>query len=151
MSFVPDDFDIPSGTQTEHLTLRMLAPDVTALDYDALMESRVRLRLWSDGTWPEDDFTLDGNRGDLEEHEREFHAREAFAYTVLSPDEARCEGCIYINPLARFLNGQTHRRDCFVNRLRRTHSGSQLLGAGYGAGSRHRRRTAGWSDAVATP
>lgn len=99
MPFVPSEFNVPAGMQTEHLTLRMLAPDVTQLDYDALMESRVRLRLWSDSSWPADDFTLAENQKDLEEHEREFHAREAFAYTVLRHDDSVCEGCVYVTPL----------------------------------------------------
>lgn len=103
MTFYPDEWPVPEGMRTQDLVLRVLTPEVVELDYDALMESRVRLRVWSDGDWPTDDFTLAGNLTDLEEHEREFHAREAFAYTVLSADESRCEGCVYINPLARWM------------------------------------------------
>lgn len=103
MPFIPDAFVVPTGFETDRLLLRVLTPAVVDLDYDALMSSRVRLRAWSDSNWPADDFTLAGNHADLAEHEREFHAREAFAYTVLSRDGARCEGCVYLNPLAGFV------------------------------------------------
>jgi hypothetical protein len=102
MTFYPEPRPVPQELRTRDLVLKMLTPAVVQLDYDALMESRERLRAWSDSDWPADDFTLEGNRADLEEHEREFHAREAFAYTVLSEDELTCIGCVYINPLSRF-------------------------------------------------
>ncbi len=100
VAFYPYDLPVPTEWRTADLWLRVLRPDVTELDYAALMESRERLRLWSDSTWPADDFTLDENRQDLIEHEREWEAREAFAYTVLNTDGTRCEGCVYINPFA---------------------------------------------------
>jgi RimJ/RimL family protein N-acetyltransferase len=99
MSFVPADFTPPDELRTEHLHLRILAPDVTELDYDALMESRARLRQWSASSWPADDFTLDANRDDLAGHVEEWNERIAFAYTVLNPDDTACEGCCYINPI----------------------------------------------------
>jgi hypothetical protein len=39
--------------------------------------------------------TLDDNRADLEKHQREFLAGEAFAYSVLDGDEVI--GCVYID------------------------------------------------------
>ena len=42
--------------------------------------------------------TLDDNRRDLAKHHREFVDREAYAYTVLDPDETRCLGCVYLEP-----------------------------------------------------
>lgn len=107
MTFYPAPRPVPTEFRTADLWLRVLTPAVVELDYDALMESRARLRAWSDSSWPADDFTLDENQRDLEEHEREFHAREAFAYTVLSTNGACCEGCVYIRSLAEFLH---HRR-----------------------------------------
>lgn len=103
MTFYPADAPIPDGTRTADLSLVMLGPEVVELDYDAIMESRERLRLWSSSTWPEDHFTLDDNLADMHMHAREFHEREAFAYSVLNSDHTRVEGCIYINPLGRFL------------------------------------------------
>lgn len=106
MSFFPDDRPVPIEWRTNDLWLRVLRPDVTALDYDALMESRERLRHWSDATWPADDFTIEENRQDLVEHEREWEEREAFAYTVLNPDGSRCEGCVYIRSFATAMRGR---------------------------------------------
>jgi hypothetical protein len=106
MAFLPEQFVVPVEWRTKDLWLRVLRPDVTDLDFDALMESRERLRLWSDSTWPSDDFTLQENERDLIEHEREWEAREAFAYTVLDPGGLRCEGCVYITPFVTSM----HRR-----------------------------------------
>ncbi|MDQ3548996.1 MAG: hypothetical protein M3439_09270 [Chloroflexota bacterium] len=106
MTFYPERVAVPVEFRTADLWLRVLRPDVTELDYAALMESRERLRLWSDSTWPADDFTLEGNRQDLVEHEQEWEDRDAFAYTVLNPDGSRCEGCVYI---LSFVNSMRHR------------------------------------------
>jgi hypothetical protein len=103
MAFYPENRPVPTEWRTNDLWLRVLRPDVTELDYAALMESRERLRRWSNSAWPADDFTLDGNREDLIGHEREWEDRDAFAYTVLNSDGTRCEGCVYIYPLGRWL------------------------------------------------
>ena len=50
------------------------------------------------GGWPADDYTLEANRKDLRRHQGEFDRREAFAYTVLDPEGAKCLGCVYIEP-----------------------------------------------------
>lgn len=89
----------PSETRTERLVLRPLRASDAERDYDAVMSSAAELRRWSGGEWPSDDFTLAENVADLERHEREHERGEAFTYTVLSPDEARCLGCVYIVPV----------------------------------------------------
>ena len=89
----------PPGLDTPRAHLEPLDPKHAELDYAALMSSRPHLRStlhWGD--WPRDDFKLEQNRRDLERHAREFASREAFAYTVLAPDRARCLGCVYIDP-----------------------------------------------------
>lgn len=103
MTFFPADRDVPVELRTEDLVLRMLGPDVVEPDNEAIMEARERLRLWSNSTWPTDDFTLADNMADMQMHEREHLAREAFAYTVLSADESRVEGCCYFRPLGGLL------------------------------------------------
>lgn len=119
MAFYPEGKAVPTEWQTKDLWLRVLRPVVTELDYAALMESRERLRCWSGSPWPAGDFTLDANRDDPIGHEREWGAREAFAYTVLNRDGTRCEGCVYINPLGRRL---VHRE------LERQGTGEQFTG-----------------------
>lgn len=78
----------------------MLSAADVEKDYEALMESAERLRTefpqW-DG-WPREGFTIEENLRDLQKHQREFEQREAFAYTVVSLDESRVLGCVYLYP-----------------------------------------------------
>ncbi|MFB3104315.1 MAG: hypothetical protein ACE1ZA_05240 [Pseudomonadales bacterium] len=96
--FIPEDFAVPEVWECQLYRLRMLAVDDAELDYAAVMESQVRLRAASPNGWPREGFTLEENRLDLHRHEREFLAREAFAYTVVRPDETQVLGCVYLNP-----------------------------------------------------
>lgn len=96
--FVPADFTIPQGLDTPYFHLRPLSPAVVELDYDALMTSISLLNAMFGPEWPTPSFTLEENMNDLVRHWDEFQKREAFAYTVLSPDEKTCVGCVYINP-----------------------------------------------------
>ena len=95
--FVPEGSVVPESLSTDQYRLEMLTPGVAELDYDAVMSSKERLRqvFSEDDDWPADDMTLEFNIGDLERHEAEFHSRQAFAYTVLSPAKDRCVGCVY--------------------------------------------------------
>ncbi len=96
--FVPATFEVPLALDTPYFHLRPLTPEVVELDYDALMTSITLLRPMFGGDWPHEAFTLEENLQDLVEHWEQFQRREAFAYTVLSPDETTCLGCVYINP-----------------------------------------------------
>ncbi len=92
-------FRPPERLHTGRVVLEPLAPEHTALDYAAFMGSREHLRTtlhWGD--WPRASMTLADNRRDLQRHFDEFQAREAYAYTVLTPDGTRCVGCVYMNP-----------------------------------------------------
>ncbi len=95
--FVPSDF-IPPVLETKHFRLRMLSVDDVEKDYEAVIESRELLHSWSSSGWPRDGFTIEENLADLERHQQEFLDREAFAYTVVSLDESRVLGCVYIRP-----------------------------------------------------
>ena len=96
--FVPDDFEIPDLLETDRFRLRMLSVDDVEKDYEAVIESRELLHDMFGGPWPKPGFTLKENLTDLERHQREFLSRKAFAYTVVSLDETRVLGCVYINP-----------------------------------------------------
>ena len=96
--FVPDDFEIPQILETENFRLRMLSVDDVEKDYEAVMESRELLHNMLGGPWPRDGFTIEENLQDLEQHQQEFLERKAFAYTVVSLDETRVLGCLYIDP-----------------------------------------------------
>lgn len=97
--YYPDPLPVPDGLDTPKLRLRVLRPEHVHLDYEAVMASQEGLLRYSNGRWPRPGFTLAENLADLEDHEREYREREAFAYTVLSPGEDRCLGCLYLTPL----------------------------------------------------
>ncbi len=93
-------FDPPPGFDTPRLHLEPLATRHAPLDFAALMGSRESLqRTLRWGDWPREDFTVEENTTDLARHWGEFVAREAYAYTVLSPDRSACVGCVYLEPV----------------------------------------------------
>ena len=103
MPFYPDDAPVPAGLSTDEFVLRQLRGSDVALDYDAVMASKEMLRVRMGGSWPRDDFTLDENLADLEQHEADFEARTGFTYTVMNPSGTECLGCVYFYPLAEVL------------------------------------------------
>ena len=96
--FVPDSFHVPQGMQAERFRLRKLTSADAAADYEAVMESKIRLRRTFGDEWPSDEFTIQENQAELAEHERAFADRLAFTYTVVSLDDSRVLGCVYIFP-----------------------------------------------------
>ncbi|MFT7200894.1 MAG: hypothetical protein ACI9UD_002551 [Glaciecola sp.] len=50
----------------------------------------------SNSTWPAVDLTLQQNLIDFSCHQKEFQIKRSFAYTVVTLDEKRVTGCIYI-------------------------------------------------------
>ncbi|MCC3859603.1 hypothetical protein [Pseudemcibacter aquimaris] len=101
--FVPADFEIPLTHSHEHFRIEVLEPSVVEIDYDAVMSSKENLRtiFAENDDWPADDMSLEKNMSDLITHEKEFKAREAFAFTVLTTDKTKCIGCLYIEPSNR--------------------------------------------------
>ncbi len=98
VGFVPEGVVVPGSVRTERLVLRPLRASDVENDFDAVMSSAPELRRWSASEWPADGFSLAENLADLERHEREHEAREAFTYTVLDPRKTRCLGCVYVRP-----------------------------------------------------
>ncbi|MFT7465395.1 MAG: hypothetical protein ACI9EF_003761 [Pseudohongiellaceae bacterium] len=93
-------FEPPLALDTARVHLEPLGTRHAALDFAALMGSRASLqRTLRWGDWPRDDFTVEENSADLARHWGECVAREAYAYTVLSPDRSACVGCVYVEPV----------------------------------------------------
>lgn len=93
-------FEPPEPLATHGWFLEPLRPELAELDYVAWRSCRERLvRELQWGGWPGPDFSFEDNVADLADHFREFQCREAFAYSVLTPE--RCIGCVYIEPWAR--------------------------------------------------
>ena len=101
---VPDDFDVPDILEHPRFRLRMLSVNDLVKDYDAVMSSVEHLRTTysreSGSSWPEG-LTIEEDLVDLGWHQREFTRRSSFAYTMMTPDEGRCLGCVYIMPTRR--------------------------------------------------
>jgi hypothetical protein len=100
MPFVPEDFEPQQTVDLQGMQLRVLAPADTEIDYRCVMAARARLRtvFGPTSTWPAADMSLAQNTADLVRHEAEFHAREAFAYSIWSP-AGDYLGCLYIDPV----------------------------------------------------
>jgi hypothetical protein len=96
VSFTNSAEPVPAELRTKEFTLRPITADDADMDYAAVIETREYLRLWQQSAWPEDDFTVEANRKDLIDLEQRHAEHRAFTYTVLSPDGARCLGCVYI-------------------------------------------------------
>ncbi len=95
--------DPPVPLSTTWFRLEILAPVHNERDYEAWMSSAEHIHGtagFAQSDWPGDDWptpmTLDQNLADLEQHQREFVAGEAFAYSVLDGDDVI--GCVYIVP-----------------------------------------------------
>ena len=97
---VPDDFQVPELFESERLRLRMLTVNDVDKDYDAVKTSITRLQgVFGPGSkWPSEELTREQDLIDLGWHQKEFQKRSSFAYTVMSPDESECTGCVYIYP-----------------------------------------------------
>jgi hypothetical protein len=87
-----------AGLTTDEFVLRPILATDAELDYAAVMESRDYLRTWEQTSWPADDFTVAGNRSDLEGLEQRHTDRQAYTYTVMNPAGTECLGCVYLMP-----------------------------------------------------
>jgi len=91
---------VPQRVETERFHIRPLTVADAERDYDAVTESRERIR----GTfgpghgWPPADLTLEQNRIDVAWHEKEFQRRDAFTYAAVDPEETVELGCVYVQP-----------------------------------------------------
>lgn len=98
--FVPESAIIPLGIETKDFRIRALTINDVVKDYDAVMSSIGHLKgvFGPDSSWPPADLTLEQDLIDLGWHQKEFQFGSSFAYTVMSLDESRCLGCVYVDP-----------------------------------------------------
>ena len=101
--WIAEPTPIPSGFETDRLRLRKLTIHDAVKDYDAVMSSRAELwDLFGPGSgWPADTLTIEQDIVDLAWHQKEFDIRGSFTYAVMSLDESRTLGCVYVFPPAR--------------------------------------------------
>lgn len=100
MPFLPPGFTVPAIVQTERFRLRSITIHDAFKDYDAVMSSREHLwaRFGAIWGWPAEDLTLEQDIIDLAWHQKEFQLRSSFDYAVMTLDETRLLGCVYIDP-----------------------------------------------------
>ena len=96
--FVEDDFEIPETLETHELMLRMLTIHDVEKDFDAVTSSASVLNEMNpNSNWPEG-LTVEQNLIDLGWNQKEFQSRRSFTYTVVTLDESKVLGCVYIYP-----------------------------------------------------
>lgn len=99
-SFVPRDFHVPDGLDTDLFRLEPLGPQHNERDHEAWMSSIEHIRStpgFPDWDWPSP-MTAERNLEDLERHATDFTERRGFTYSVLDADSV--VGCVYIYPSA---------------------------------------------------
>lgn len=100
--WLPEDFRHPVRVPlVEGIHLRPIRGDDVDIDMVAVMGDRDMLwsmygEAWG---WPPAGMTREADREDLERHAAEMEAQESFNYAVLTEDEDRLLGCVYIDPL----------------------------------------------------
>ena len=99
---VPLDFDVPELLETGRMRLRPLTIGDAVKDFDAVITSASSIgkMMEPEDGWPEG-LTLEQNVIEMGWHQTEFQLRTSFAYTVVSLDESRVLGCMYIYPARR--------------------------------------------------
>jgi hypothetical protein len=98
MSFVPDDFTVPTTFTGTGFCLEPLGPEHNERDHQAWMSSVDHIKStpgFQGRSWPAP-MSLEKNLADLEMHARHFENREGFTYSILDGDEVI--GCVYIYP-----------------------------------------------------
>jgi hypothetical protein len=100
--FVPEDFAVPGGLETDAFRLEPLGPRHNEADHRAWSSSIAHIRDtpgFRDRDWPPPrGMTLAGNLADLERHAEDFAARRGFTYSVVAPGGGDVLGCVYIYP-----------------------------------------------------
>lgn len=95
--FLPADFEIPTGFETEHFRLRPITVADAEKDYEAIMESVGLIRISLQYDWPPDDYSLEDNRHTMESTVEAFRRRRNFTFVAVSLDESSVLGNVYIN------------------------------------------------------
>jgi hypothetical protein len=100
VAFLPEDFYVPTLVAGLRFRIRPISVHDAVRHFDAVMSNRDRLwdrfgEMWG---WPHTDLTLEQDLVDLGWQQKEGQLRRTFTYAVLTPDEARLLGCVYVFP-----------------------------------------------------
>lgn len=130
MNIFTKDFTPPQTLFTSSFCLFPTSIDFYESDYVAVMENKELLRIWSQSSWPEDDFTSEMNKEDLKHHIEDNHHHTAYGYMIYSLDKKTCYGSLYVNPIRNtpenyhltkeeinIINSIDARIDCWIAQL----------------------------------
>jgi hypothetical protein len=109
----------PALLEGEFFNLKRQVPEDAEPDYATVMANRDHLRAWCHDSWPEDNFTLEQNRDDLEGHIEEANEGFAYGYTVWDSQGQKVLGSVYLYPSAYFA-GRYKLAEADKERLRST-------------------------------
>ena len=99
--FVPQDFVIPTYVGLDGFHIRLMTMDDLVKDYEAYMSNIDHIRGVfgpDDIDWPAPEISLRLALADLGWCEWEHFQRSSFSYCVMTPDDSRELGCLYISP-----------------------------------------------------
>lgn len=98
--FVPADFNVPTGLESEHFRLEPLNASHNERDHEAWTSSIEHIKNtpgfpigWA--RWPFM-MSLEKNLKDMNRHSADFAARQGFTYSVLDGEDVI--GCVYLYP-----------------------------------------------------
>lgn len=101
-SFVPGDFEPPTGLVADRFVLEPLGPEHNHSDLAAWTSSTEHIRStpgYPDGSWPPPGgMSAEENLADLTRHAADFAARTGFTFTALDPATREVIGCVYLYP-----------------------------------------------------
>jgi RimJ/RimL family protein N-acetyltransferase len=98
MPLIPENFIVPEKLVTPKFVFRKLCYADAELDYVAVMSSIDIIKKTRGGSWPTADLSYVDDQIDLAWHQREFENRTSFAYTIMTPQDDKCLGCLYLYP-----------------------------------------------------
>lgn len=90
----------PTELRTNRFVTRPLLATDNEKDFEAWSSSIEALNgvFGPESGWPSSDMTLEENAVDVAWHQKEHANNSSYAFTVMSTDNVRCLGCVYLSP-----------------------------------------------------
>ncbi|MCW2884679.1 MAG: hypothetical protein QOE54_3744 [Streptosporangiaceae bacterium] len=102
MAFLPEDFVVPTLVAGLRFRIRPITVHDVVRVFDAVTSSREGL--WNQfgevRGWPAEDLTLEDCLIDVAWQQKQATLRRSFVFAVMTTDESRLLGCIYLGPPA---------------------------------------------------
>lgn len=95
----------PAPPTSPRFVLEPAGPQHAEREHATLTASAEHLRATVFEGWPPPEFGVEQDRAELARHAAEFEEREAYAYTVLSPDRERSLGAVLLKPVRATRDG----------------------------------------------